>query len=520
MSADREINKPFIPRICLRCEQRGTFVVLEDRIECQHCGYALRKEDGQPIKAVDMQPKKPKVKPNSDDPRNKLRASTMITHPGPVDKWARAAFMTAQDYIRRQQWADAERALLRSIESQADFIDGHLWLARVLEDPAQKRQHLEKVIAHQPNHMEAIRELMILDGKLSADAVGMNDAHIESEQREVGAAVGTETKNLRCPTCGSPDMLEHDGVITCQSCGHTDTTKQRNTQVGTGMLTAALLERRSQPVTWIVGERLLDCNSCGAKRTIPARKLSDRCPFCGSNHVIQRDVLDTFTQPDGLVPFVVSKQQAADAIKRRLKGWDQRVKGWFGNNSVARATLDGIYLPFWVFDATLQVRRTVHRDYDYSQDSRSRNFLAGSLPAYDTMTIPDAINNVPICAVKSPAPYMTRNLGQYDFSAAIAYAPDLLAKFPAELYSIDFDKASLMAREPIGAAMREKHLTLNPAGSGEQVNISTSVMQMHFRLLLAPVWVATLYEEDGDVRTTLVNGQNGQVVLGRAQKPK
>ncbi len=42
---------------------------------------------------------------------------------------------------------------------------------------------------------------------------------------------------------------------------------------------------------------------------------------------------------------------------------------------------------------------------------------------------------------------------------------------------------------------------------------------MTFRLLLLPVWIALLAEQDGDRRIGLVNGQTGKVALGKAQKP-
>jgi hypothetical protein len=38
-------------------------------------------------------------------------------------------------------------------------------------------------------------------------------------------------------------------------------------------------------------------------------------------------------------------------------------------------------------------------------------------------------------------------------------------------------------------------------------------------LLLLPVWVATITEEDGDIRLGLVHGQKGKAVLGKAYKP-
>jgi len=50
--------------------------------------------------------------------------------------------------------------------------------------------------------------------------------------------------------------------------------------------------------------------------------------------------------------------------------------------------------------------------------------------------------------------------------------------------------------------------------------VFVSVIQMTFTLLLAPVWIATLLERDGDVRTVLVNGQTGETALGKAKRSR
>lgn len=511
------------PRVCPNCHQENTFAVLENRIECRHCGYVLRKPDGQRLTPADETPtpggprggaplQTTALKP-AYQPDQPLRPSYRITHIGEVDKWARAAFDTGQDYVRRENWEEAAKAFMRSVDYQPDFVDAHLWLSRIVTDPVVKRDHLTTVLANQPNHLEAIRELMILDGKLSPQAAKMSEFD-EPERRAAGGAVGTQTHNLRCPQCGSNQMAADDltGLIVCQSCGFSR--ERPRGGVNEGMLTMALLERRAQPVQWIIGERLLACNSCGAARTIPARKLSDRCPFCGSNHVIERDVLGSFQQPDGLIPFLIDRKQAGDRVQERLGGWAERIKGWFDSNKVERATLEGLYVPYWVFDSMLEVRRTTIRHGSDGRDNRR----AVPDDLYRTETIPEMLNNVQVCAVKSPPPLLTRKLGSFDMSKTIPYEASLLASYPAELYSIDFDKASLQAREMISQTMRAKHsITVT---SGTQVNISSSVTQMTFQLILMPVWVATLYEEDGDIRAALVNGQTGQVALGKAQKSR
>jgi hypothetical protein len=115
-----------------------------------------------------------------------------------------------------------------------------------------------------------------------------------------------------------------------------------------------------------------------------------------------------------------------------------------------------------------------------------------------------------------PAKTLTEKIGQFDMDGVVAYEPKLLAKYPAELYTIDFDQASLEARSIASKTVREKHALQENPSDQYQVSFFTLVKSMTFQLLLLPVWVATLTEEDGDIRTALVNGQSGKVVLSRA----
>lgn len=265
---------------------------------------------------------------------------------------------------------------------------------------------------------------------------------------------------------------------------------------------------------WQVGEHFLECDSCGAKRTIPGRKLSDYCPFCGSTHVFKRDVLDSFQQPDGLVQFRLRRDAAESALMEKLSGWQERMKGWFVNNQVKRITLEPLFLPYWVFDVGLEVRKSTFRENTGVGMTRNNQQQTS---AYETTTIADAMNNVPVCAVDSPSRLLTARLGAYEMGSVIAYSPKLLVKVQAELYSMDFDKASLEARKTISDEMKAKYGA--DAGNGVRVNIASSIQQMSFRLLLLPAWVGSILETDGDVRPALVNGQTGTVVLGKAQKP-
>ncbi|MBZ0276659.1 MAG: hypothetical protein K8I60_10960 [Anaerolineae bacterium] len=487
---------------CPQCGERMTVQFAPDmRVVCEHCGH--ERGSGLETKAAEVRAK-------GQPP------AVRITHVGDVNVRARTLFYTGHDYLFQENKEEAIKSFLRAIEMQPDFVDPHLWIARISDDEAVKRDHLGTILAYNPGNIEAMRMLLVLNGRLTPEQAALTYGNHEPEVRQAEEPVETTTTVLHCPACGGDlTVNEEAGKVECRFCGYT-AAKPRPSTANGDILVAALLERKAQPVKWVIGERLLHCNQCGAERTIAGNKLSMRCPFCGSNHVIEQDALGSFEQPDGILPFSIPREQAGEAIKQQLKGFGERLKGLFDSNKVSRATLEGFYLPFWVFDAIVQGTRT---RIDNGQERRDQFNYRSAAPAYQQTIFHDAMYDVEVCAVESPPRELTARLGDFDYDNLAAYEPEMLAKYPAELYTLDFDRAALEARSVVSGMMRGRH-TRRDAGDDSNVTITvfSNIQSMSFRLLLLPVWVATLIEEDGDIRTALVNGQSGKVVLGKAQK--
>lgn len=483
---------------CPRCGQQMHFSLQHVEVRCPECGY---------VRSTGLDEKAAEVRARGQRP------AVRLTHSGEIHPRALSLFYTGHDHLFADDRAAALAAFERALEVQPDFVDAHLWIAKTSQDAGRQRDHLSTILAHNPGHAEAIRLLMVLNGRLTPEQAARADRADAPLRLVTPEPVTAEAAALLCPVCrGHLTVWEADGRVECRFCGYTG--PQPGTASGAGdTLTAALLERKAQPVQWLVGERVLHCQECGAERTLTAAQLSTRCPFCGSIHVIQQDALGSFTQPEALIPFKVTRAQAAAAIKERLRGLPERLKGLLNNNRVSRATLEGYYLPFWVFDALVEVSRT----QIVNQPSSSR--IQRPPPAYARSTFQDAQYDVEVCAVESPPPHLTDQLGDYHLRDAVDYQPALLAEYPAQIYSLDFDQAALKARGLVANAMRTRYTRRELSDDRVSIHVFTQVLQMSFRLVLAPVWVALLVERDGDLRPALVNGQTGKVVLGRAQKP-
>ncbi len=486
---------------CPQCGKRMTMDFSTNIVICQACGYVRPDEIAaldSATQAVKAQPPRPIVK---------------LTHRGEINGAALAAFETGQDWLYKGDKQQALESFLRAIDCQEDFADANLWAARMVDDPKRKRDYLDNILVHDPNHLEALRLLMVLDGRLTPEQA----AHTYHDQdAQVGAVDSVEAwgTELLCSSCGG-HLTEVDGHVECRFCGYSGPHAAQ--PIREDVLAMALLERKAQSVVWNVGKRTVQCQQCDAEHTIPAEKMSQRCRFCGSTEVILNDALRSFEQPDCLISFRLSAQDALDSINQQLNSVGERIFGFFNTNKIAKSQVDGVYLPFWVFDVNVALTET-----------HTINMITETYPAGM-----DLETDVEVCAVKSPPPALTRQLGGYVMTGAVPYEPKWLAKYPAQLYTTDFDQASLEAREIVSKGMKARHDKTTQHSEMDNlrsnryerqynleiVRITTQIHSMTFQLALMPVWIAALVEEDGDVRMALVNGQTGKVGLGKAHKP-
>jgi predicted RNA-binding Zn-ribbon protein involved in translation (DUF1610 family) len=489
---------------CPECNSRFAFDLENTQFYCPECGYTPSTGVDERAAEVRAKGKRPEVR---------------ITNESAVNPRALSLFHTAHDYLFAENREAAIASLHDALEVQSDFDQAHLWIAKISNDETVQREHLSEILAHEPNHPEARRMMMVLNGQLTpAMAAVADDPYRIPELKIASEPVSAKGRILRCPQCGG-DLTadERNGQVHCAFCGYHAHMPRPLSSSGDDLF-VRLLERRGQSTQWLVGARVLHCNNCGAERTLGAQQLSSRCGFCNSNQVIEQDALHSLEQPDALLPFQITREDAGQRIKAQLRSASERLKGLWDTNRVASATLNGYYVPFWVFDAIVEVRRT-RIDHAPSGD-RFTPIATRIAAAHQVSTFQDMVDDLEICAVKSPPPTLMRKISDYDTSALVNYDPALLATYPAQTYTMSFDAAALDARSVIANYMRHKH-TQRTFGEHDQVTIQvfSTVQQMQFRLALLPVWIANLTEVDADHRLALVNGQTGRVVLGASSKP-
>jgi uncharacterized Zn finger protein (UPF0148 family) len=486
---------------CPQCGKRMILNLKTSRVVCPGCGHVREDE----ISKMDASVQKAKATDYS------------LAYIGKISFRAAAIYEAAHTSRLRGDTALAVRGFLDTLAIAPDFLDPHLWLAKLADTPKMAHNHLDSILAQDPTHGEALRQKMLLTGKLTAEQVAQSYKEDAPKIEIAEGPVATNSQGQRCPNCGGNLQLNsHLGRLACVACDYTVAWQHEADSASTadgGLLATALLERRAKPTRWQVGQRLVACQQCGAEHTLPAGKLSARCRFCGSANVILGDSLGSFEQPNLILPFALDHNEAEKQIGRALNQAGQKLANLLNNNRMTNLITEGVYVPFWAFDVMVEVQET-HTYYSLNQ------------PVRDTNLSIDTANNVLIPAVKSPAPNLLARLAPYNLDTAIVYDPQWLAAYPAQLYSTEIDQASLSARSEVSEVMRRKHNRQTEQKNSDERGNSrperwetrTRIQNMLFQLVLLPVWIAEITEVDGDKRLALINGQDGRVVFGETRR--
>jgi DNA-directed RNA polymerase subunit RPC12/RpoP len=162
---------------------------------------------------------------------------------------------------------------------------------------------------------------------------------------------GAEEHRFPCTSCGA-DMRFDPGAdqLICDHCGATrpvDGAGHRVQPIRELDFRAALDQRL--PEAEIEETRVTRCTNCGAAFEFDPAVHAASCPFCATPVVADTGV-QRHIKPKGLLPFGLSEEQAREA----MTDWLGRL--WFapgGLRDYARKgrRLEGIYVPYWTYDA-------------------------------------------------------------------------------------------------------------------------------------------------------------------------
>lgn len=318
-----------------------------------------------------------------------------------------------------------------------------------------------------------------------------------------------------CDTCGSDLRFDpEDGALKCDHCGNVEPMSEGsagsireldfNKAVKNQLAEAEMEETR-----------VSKCPNCAAEVEFDPDTHAAECPFCATP-VVTDTGTHRHIKPRAVLPFAMTERDAQKAMVDWLGG------RWFAPNGLQEYAkkgrkLSGIYVPHWTYDADTKTSytgqrgkiyyetRTVMRDGKRHQQRVAKTHWSGV-----GGRVARFFDDVLVLASKSLPKAYTDALAPWDLTALAPYAPEYLAGFRAEGYTIPLEDGFIEARRRMDAQIT-RDIRFDIGGDKQRItSAQTQVSDVTFKHILLPVWMAA-YKYRGRTYRFVVNGQTGTV---------
>ncbi len=326
-----------------------------------------------------------------------------------------------------------------------------------------------------------------------------------------------DMENVICPNCGASLSYKPGTTrLICEHCGSSfeikaegpvpDPQKEND-------LTAALAGTgqgsQQQGQAFVV-----KCPACGAETAMEKNIFSSECAFCGSPITVAPDARSV-ANPQAVLPFALEKTAAMS----EFSNWLRRL--WFAPNALKKSAsserLNGVYLPFWTYDANTVSAYQGERGEHYFETVRQVvNGREQDVKVMKTRWFPAsgrvsrAFNDVLIAASQAlPGKYLDL-LEPWDLSKLAPYDQRYLSGFKAEISQLAIQEGFNAAKQVMGAVINQD--ACQDIGGDEQRvhSVQTQYSATTYKNILLPVWLS-VYRYGNKVYRFVVNARTGEV---------
>jgi LSD1 subclass zinc finger protein len=327
-----------------------------------------------------------------------------------------------------------------------------------------------------------------------------------------------EPRRFPCAQCGaSLEYAPGADTLRCTHCGHQNHIAPVAAPILEQDFRRTLRERASTvPASDHVA---IHCDSCGASFSFDADAHAGLCPFCGAPAVAKTEQHRQLPV-QALLPFQIPRDQARAAFRHWLG------KLWFapgGLKDYARndATLAGMYVPYWTYDADTATTYRGERGDDYQVQEVYRAIENGRevervrvvtrtrwTPAAGTVA--RFFDDVLVLASRSLPRDVTERLEPWDLANLTPYQEEYLSGFRSEMYQVDLEEGFERARVIMAATIR-RDIERDISGDHQRIHAAeTRYGEISFKHILLPVWMSAFRFRDKIYRF-VVNGRTGEV---------
>jgi Zn finger protein HypA/HybF involved in hydrogenase expression len=318
-----------------------------------------------------------------------------------------------------------------------------------------------------------------------------------------------------CQQCGAKLQFAPGSTsLECPYCGHTQAIAGPAQPVVERSFEEALRNLRQQPVSAVAeGGHEIECNGCGAVTLLTAQAAA--CPFCDSPVVAPIPEDRATIVPESVLPFAIDERTAG----AKFKEWVQ--SRWFAPGDLAakarRARMDGVYLPYYTYDALASASYRGQRgDYYYetetytdsegnTQTRQVRKTRWTSRSGYVQCHFDDLL----ICASSSLPDKLVTGLEPWDLGSLTPYDPRFLTGFMAERAALGLEDGFEKAKQKMVPEI-ESSIRRDIGGDTQRIdNYSAAHSNVTFKLFYLPLWLSS-FRYDDEVYRFVVNARTGE----------
>ncbi len=333
----------------------------------------------------------------------------------------------------------------------------------------------------------------------------------EKQEEQYYSETTEDITNKKCPQCGATITFDPaSGKLHCDYCGYE--CELPNPDDGSGICEMdfnAALNRESY--NWGEQKKTVECKQCGAVTIYDALETAAVCPFCGSTSVMPATHNDTIA-PGAVCPFSIPKETASESFTKWLK------KKWFAPRKAKKnacpESFQGVYLPYWTFDAQTTSNFTARAGYDRKVRKKDGSYETVTDWKRVSGVFQDFIDDEMVMASKRLDKSGVKDCGPFKLSKLVPYSPQILAGFAAERYSIGLSEGWKMAQDFIRLKLKRRMESyIKSKWRCNQVsglNFSTLYSNITYKYILVPAWISSFKYKNKNYQFA-VNGQTGKV---------
>ena len=240
---------------------------------------------------------------------------------------------------------------------------------------------------------------------------------------------------------------------------------------------------------------IYSCSECGGEIIINGTEASTTCIYCGNPNVVFSRIAKQ-RQPEFIMPFRITRENAVMRARDTIK------KGTFVPGSIKKFSVDccrGIYLPYWIVNATVIVEGSVTED----KKTVTRYFgRTGYLK----------FKNLPIDASRALSDDSSSKLEPLDLTHLKPFDEDYLAGFYSNVSDVTYSDVRKAAMERGKEFFAEAAIKDVEAYNKTVVESYPSIdVDTDMKYAMLPAWFIS-FDYEGKHHTILVNGDTGKVV--------